>query len=1161
MAVGASRLSLCATSVGATATFTRPASVVDGDLVVMAAVTGTTTTPTVTGMPAGFAASASINRGERVGIVFCYGKAEPGVTSWQVTVDQSIAVWMLLAYPDATSTGAFYGQNTNAFGTPAVTGVFPTVTGGAVVTAHGWSDPQTTFASKSPDPYVHRDGVGNGGKGTSVIAGRMGDELNAPGGDRFIDIAADEWNLGAALILEPASVASTPPATPGAPTATVVDYQTVDVSWNAVADASSYDLRVNGTTIITGVTSPYRYAASANTSYSFEVMALNAAGSSAWSAASNTVTTPNAPQYGRPIAPLNVQGAWTASTGVDPVTQGHTTIDEVTADTTDYLVSPTNPDATTLLGIPLSNLNKPDTDSPVVMRIMADKDAGARTIDLVVDVQEGGTLISSLSLGTLTSDSPTIYEDTLLATEVAAVVDWNNLSVEINPTTAGGGSGSAARIYWVELQVPYGTVVETIVISGSDTLAASVADTTEPLAIHANVAASDSLSASLTESADFATVEVSSSDTLSAQTTDTSSVDINVSAADSLSVSMAEAAVLAVAISATDGVSASLSDTSLAEISISVADSLATSLGESAIVGTIAISSSDTLSTQIADTSTTGVDVEVGDSLAASLTESSSLEVYFGSTDALSVGIAEGSATLGATLSSTDVVSIGISESSEFGQVAVSADDTISAGLTEKAGIDQVPVGSDLVSASFTDIASVEKTGTFEYVASDITATSLTDQGLVEVVVTGSDSVAAGIADAAEATVASGDVAQAASDTIVSSVTESSAISVLVASSDTVVASITEATAASVSFTSNDSLSASLNEVASVLVTDISASDTISPALAETASTTTAGPASDLISPSVTEDAMLEKSGLFEHTAPDALTTGIAEQTSLEVVMSTSDAVTSSVSDVAEPIVVSGVQEIIGSESVAASIDDTSVVVIAISQNDGLNTSVTESSSFAPVEVVGNENLPASLTETVELKVDTSASDSISAGIVDESAIVTSAPGEDIISASITETSSIVTDGYIAVVAADSITTSVSDQSLVEPLLSAADTIVPLVAETAVTFVTLSSSDAISINLSESVAIPFEISASDDITAGIADTASLTTSFVGTVFVTTSDSLTYRVTEVASVSATVYIDKARMWNGTTYVTGTLKPEAGGNLHVPRIYAWNGERWI
>lgn len=80
---------------------------------------------------------------------------------------------------------------------------------------------------------------------------------------------------------------STPaaPAAPGVADISACAQSGVTLTWGSVTGATSYDLYVDATTTVTGVTSPYTYNPGNTSSHNYQVRANNTCGSSAWSTA------------------------------------------------------------------------------------------------------------------------------------------------------------------------------------------------------------------------------------------------------------------------------------------------------------------------------------------------------------------------------------------------------------------------------------------------------------------------------------------------------------------------------------------------------------------------------------------------------------------------------------------------------------------------------------------------------------------------------------------------------------------------------------------------------------------------------------------------------------------------------------------------------------
>lgn len=88
------------------------------------------------------------------------------------------------------------------------------------------------------------------------------------------------------------------PSQPSVQDKDVCELSGVEISWNAVEGATSYDLRVDGTTIIYNVTSPYTYEPGNSNSHSYEIRAKNTYCTTAWSTSASGIDenqTPSTP--------------------------------------------------------------------------------------------------------------------------------------------------------------------------------------------------------------------------------------------------------------------------------------------------------------------------------------------------------------------------------------------------------------------------------------------------------------------------------------------------------------------------------------------------------------------------------------------------------------------------------------------------------------------------------------------------------------------------------------------------------------------------------------------------------------------------------------------------------------------------------------------------
>ncbi len=97
----------------------------------------------------------------------------------------------------------------------------------------------------------------------------------------------------------------------------------VTISWGTVSGATGYDLRYNGVTVVTGVTSPSTYYPGDNSAHNYEIRAKNASCTGSWSAPvagtdlNESVSAPSAPTVVDvdPCALSGVSISWTAVPG------------------------------------------------------------------------------------------------------------------------------------------------------------------------------------------------------------------------------------------------------------------------------------------------------------------------------------------------------------------------------------------------------------------------------------------------------------------------------------------------------------------------------------------------------------------------------------------------------------------------------------------------------------------------------------------------------------------------------------------------------------------------------------------------------------------------------------------------------------------------------
>ena len=149
---------------------------------------------------------------------------------------------------------------------------------------------------------------------------------------------------GVAKDFLPAS-ATAQPDTPGAPSLTDLDpcsQSGVEITWSPVTGATAYDLRVDASTVISGVTSPYVRNPGNTASHTYQVRARNSACTGAWSASTSfadgnaTPATPGTPTVTDPdaCAQSGVLVAWSpvaGATAYDLRVDGSTVVTGVTS--------------------------------------------------------------------------------------------------------------------------------------------------------------------------------------------------------------------------------------------------------------------------------------------------------------------------------------------------------------------------------------------------------------------------------------------------------------------------------------------------------------------------------------------------------------------------------------------------------------------------------------------------------------------------------------------------------------------------------------------------------------------------------------------------------------------------------------------------------------
>jgi hypothetical protein len=135
--------------------------------------------------------------------------------------------------------------------------------------------------------------------------------------------AAGNVGTSSTVTVTVANTDSTAPSQPTNLTATAQSQTSVALSWSASTDnvgVTSYLIQRNGAVIatVTAPTTSYTdTTAAANTSYSYQVLARDAAGNTSSASTAVSVTTPAAPDTTAPSAPANLTATATAATQVN----------------------------------------------------------------------------------------------------------------------------------------------------------------------------------------------------------------------------------------------------------------------------------------------------------------------------------------------------------------------------------------------------------------------------------------------------------------------------------------------------------------------------------------------------------------------------------------------------------------------------------------------------------------------------------------------------------------------------------------------------------------------------------------------------------------------------------------------------------------------------
>jgi hypothetical protein len=172
--------------------------------------------------------------------------------------------------------------------------------------------------------------------------------------------------------------------------------------------------------------------------------------------------------YLRPNSDVSNPGGWVDQAG--GTTNLYSTIDEVTADDTDYNKGPNCP-TNAAMTVGLQSGTDPESSSGHVVHFRARHPAGSvPATTLTVSLLQNGTLISSLAQLLPISNTWVDYSFTLTGSEADSITDYSQLQLKFNSTRSTACLGSPhSEVSYADLllPVPPGKVFATIAITST----------------------------------------------------------------------------------------------------------------------------------------------------------------------------------------------------------------------------------------------------------------------------------------------------------------------------------------------------------------------------------------------------------------------------------------------------------------------------------------------------------------------------------------------------------------------------------------------------------------------------------------------------------------------------------------------------------------------
>jgi hypothetical protein len=338
-------------------------------------------------------------------------------------------------------------------------------------------------------------------------------------------------------------------------------------------------------------------------------------------------------------------------------------------------------------------------------------------------------------------------------------------------------------------------------ISASDTLSASVTDTTVSKNITGiTFTASDTLSASVTDTSvrQITFVAVSATDTLSAADTEISMVGVTLAgSSDTLSASVAETSKVRMPGGLFPAYDSDVDYNDVAEyngggqIQKAGSDTLTATVTESMSFGTINIPASDTLSVNVNDVVAITASRTTTDTLSAAVTESTVTTAGNTAADTLIASITETTSFSTTAVNTTDTLSASVTSTISFATIQISAADALTAMLTEATGGTKFFSTADTLAAMATESTQRLVNGNVIITSGDSLNVAVTETtSFATIPITANDTLAASVTGTALPK-----ASFSASDTLTTVLTETSRAGVQRLASDTLSVSVTSTTA------------------------------------------------------------------------------------------------------------------------------------------------------------------------------------------------------------------------------------------------------------------------------------------------------------------------------------------------------------------------------